>query len=78
VDTVDDKEFTLEEIRNTIESMGNKKAPGEDGVTSEIYKSSSEIFPNYITAMYNKCLRRGVFPERWKRAKVILITKPGK
>jgi hypothetical protein len=25
VDAADDKEFTLEEIRNAIESMGNKK-----------------------------------------------------
>jgi len=77
VDTADDKDFTLAEIRNAIESMGNKNAPGEDGITGEIYESSFEIFPNYITAMY-VCLRRGVFPERWKRAKLIPITKPGK
>ena len=58
--------------------MGNKKAPGEDGIAGEIYKSTFEIFPNYITAMYNECLRIGVFPVRWKRAKLIPITKPGK
>lgn len=28
--------------------------------------------------MYNECLRRGVFPKRWKRAKLIPIVKPGK
>jgi hypothetical protein len=58
--------------------MGNKKAPGEDGITSEIHKSTFEILPSYITAMYNGCLRRGVFPTRWKKAKFIPITKPGK
>ena len=58
--------------------MGNKKMPGEDGITGEIYKSSFEIFPNYVTAMYNDCLRRGVFPVRWKGAKLLPITKPGK
>jgi len=58
LDTADDKDFTLEEIRNAIESMGNKEAPGEDGI------STFGIFPNYITAMYNECLRRGVFPVR--------------
>ena len=78
IETDDDKDFILEEIRNAIEGMGNKKAPGENGITGEIYKSSFEIFPNYITAMYKECLRRGVFPERWKRAKLIPITKPGK
>jgi len=64
LDTADNKDFTLEEIRNAIESMGNKEAPGEDRITGEIYKSTYEIFPNYIIAMYNKCLRRGVFPVR--------------
>jgi len=28
--------------------------------------------------MYNGCLRDGVFPKRWKRAKIIPIIKPGK
>jgi len=58
--------------------MGNKKAPGEDGITGEIYKSAFEIFPSYITAIYNGCLKRGIFPLRWKRARLIPITKPGK
>jgi len=45
VDTADDKNFTLEEIRNAKESMGNKKAPGEGGITGEIYKCSFDFFP---------------------------------
>jgi hypothetical protein len=64
VDATDDKDFILEEIRNAIESMGNKKAPGEDGIKGEIYKSTFETFASYITALYNGCLRRGVFPTR--------------
>jgi hypothetical protein len=30
------------------------------------------------THIYNGCLRRGIFPTRWKRATLIPITKPGK
>jgi hypothetical protein len=78
MDTADDKDFTLEEIRNAIESMGNKNAPEEDGITGEIYKSTFAIIPSYVTAVYNGCLRRGVFPTRWKRAELLPITKPGK
>ena len=78
VDTADDKDFTIEEIRNAVVNMENKKAPGEDRITGEIYKSTFEIFPSYITALYNGCLKRGVFPSRWKRAKLIPITKPEK
>ena len=49
--TADDIEFTTVEIRNVIGDLGNKKAPGEDGITDEMYKSDFEIFPIYITAM---------------------------
>ena len=39
--TSDDREFTKEEIRKVIEGRNNKKAPGEDGITAEIYKLST-------------------------------------
>jgi hypothetical protein len=58
--------------------LGEQKAPDEDCITGEIYESSFEIFRRYITAMYNGCLNREVFPTRWKRTKLIPITKPGK
>jgi hypothetical protein len=31
-----------------------------------------------MTTLYNGCLRRGCFSSRWKRARIIPITKPGK
>jgi hypothetical protein len=76
--TADDKGFTVEETRYVVASMDKKKVPGEDGITGQMYKSAFEIFPRYITAMYNGCLRSGVFPKRWKTAKLIPIVKPGK
>jgi hypothetical protein len=78
IDTADDKEFTVREIKNALASMGNKKVPGEDGITSEIYKSFVKILPRYITDIYNGCLMSGTFPMRWKKAKILPITKPGK
>ena len=74
--TEDDVEFTLEEIKQTIESFSQKKAPGLDGITGGIYKTVLLIFPRILTTMYNQCLKLGQFPKRWKMAKVILILKP--
>jgi len=62
-DTDDDIDINAEESRNAVVSMNKKKAPSEDGITGEVYKSAFEVFPRYITAMYNGCLRRGVFPK---------------
>ena len=67
--TPDDRKFTRENIRKLIEGMNNKKAPGENGITTEIYKLTFKIFPKSITALYNSCLKNGVFPERCKKAK---------
>jgi hypothetical protein len=59
--------------------MDNKKVPGEDRIIGEIYKQTFGFFPGFITAMYNDgCLRSGVFPKRWKRAKLIPVVKSGK
>ena len=78
VDNADDKYFTVQETRRVITSMDNKKWPGIDGITGEVYKSFFEIFAEYLTAMYNGCLNKGIFPKRWKTAKMIPIVKPGK
>jgi len=32
----DDRDFTTEEIRQTIEIIDHKKAPGDDGIASKI------------------------------------------
>jgi hypothetical protein len=77
-DTEDDKDFTVEETRNAVASMKKKKALGEDGITGEVFKIAFDILPKYITALCNGCLRKGVFPKRWKVAKLIPIVKPEK
>ena len=74
IDTDDDKEFTVQEVKNLVMSMGKIKAPGEDGIPSEVFKSVVEILPRYMTAIYNGCLRKGTFLQRWKKATVMPIT----
>jgi len=76
--TDNDIDFTVEETRNAVASMNKKKAPGEDGITGEVYKSAFEVLSRFITALYNCCLRSGILPKRWKTAKLIPIVKPGR
>jgi retron-type reverse transcriptase len=58
--------------------MNKNKAPGEDGITSDILQSAFNLLPKSTTAMYNGCLRMACFSRIWKRAKIIRIVKPGK
>jgi len=78
IQTADDREYTPDEIETAIEAISSKKAPGEDGITSDIFKRAYKQLPKLINTIYSKCLRQGCFPKRWKRVKVIPITKPGK
>jgi len=50
----------------------------EDGIPSEVFKGLVEILPQYRRAIYNRCLREGILPKRWKKAMIIPIIKPGK
>jgi len=76
--TADDRDCTPSEVKNAIDDLKLKKAPGEDGITAEIYQSVFKLFPISIYTIYNECLRKGCFPKKWKKVKIIPIAKPGK
>lgn len=78
-DTIESDEgnqpFSLEELVEAVHKMRNKKAPGADGVTSELVKALFEIDPNYCLSLFNKSWISGSFPSEWKIAKLVLIEK---
>jgi hypothetical protein len=67
---------TPTEVKNAIEDLKDKKAPGEDGITGEIYQMVHKQFPTLIYTLYNECLRKGCFP-KWEIVKIVPITNPG-
>jgi hypothetical protein len=70
-------EFTPDEIGNAIDAINFKKTPDEDEITGDIFQRAYKQFPYIINTLY-ECIRQGCFTKRWKRVKVIPITKPGK
>jgi len=74
----DDRKFTPAEIKNAIDELKNKKAPGENGITGVIYKRVYKLLPSFTYTIYTVCLQAGCFPKRWMRATIIPIIKPGK
>jgi hypothetical protein len=61
-----------------LEQFDSRKAPGEDALSSEVFLQVSRCFPTFFTEVYNECLHRGHFPQRWKRSIKHPIVKPGK
>ena len=67
--------FTMEELRAAARGLKGKKAPGPDGVPNEVIKLIAMQRPQLLLDMYNVCLSRGVFPTRWKKQQLMLISK---
>lgn len=67
--------FSELELESAIGSMRCRKAPGPDGVPTEVLKVVGRVFPGLLLNMYNRCLLEGLFPLRWKVQRLVLISK---
>lgn len=73
--TVAPKLFTTGEILVAAKRMTSGKAPGPDGIPDEVLRQVAHIRPEFLLDVYNRCLSQGHFPERWKRARLVLLRK---
>jgi len=64
VNSENDRDLTPAEVMNAIEDVANKKAPGEDGITGELYKRVCKMFPTLTFTIYKECVRTGCFPKK--------------
>ena len=64
------------EVRKAIQQLASNRAPGPDGLPSEIYKNLPSLAP-YLTALINAIYNTGVLPQKPCQAYVIPPTKAG-
>ena len=70
--------FTDKEVLEAASMLRSGKAPGPDGVPAELIKAAIRSDPKPFTAMMNRYLADGIFPDKWKIARLILLEKPKK
>jgi len=68
-------DITIEEVDAVLKKTKNKKSPGLDQLNPEIVKNFWSCCKEPMFIMYNKCLREGRFPTKWKIANVKIIPK---
>lgn len=68
-----DAEFTVEEIRNALDSIGDLKAPGSDGMPAVFYKKFWPTVGERVVHEVLEVLRGGSIPEGWNETVVVLI-----
>ena len=74
-DPIEKPVFTGPELSIAVRSMRNKRAPRPDRLPAELLKAICGSHPRILLDMYNSCLKAGIFPARWKTARLVLISK---
>lgn len=70
--------ITPQETADAADNLKSNRAPGPDGILSEAMKPFTKIKGEVVTSMLNRELTRDSFPTPWKRAKLLLLPKPGR
>lgn len=66
------------ELAEITTKLKNNKAPGFDNIHNTILKNMSPLFFNALADIFNSFMSKGIFPDIFKKAKVIPIQKNGK
>ena len=67
-----------EELANAISKLKPNTSPGLDGIPNEAIKVIVSLNPDLLVSVYNTCLSSGVFPDTWKKARLVLLRKGDK
>jgi hypothetical protein len=66
---------TQEELTNACRKVGNNKAPGPDNIPNIALKTAIRAKPTEFLDLLNSCLNEGIFPDRWKKQRLVLLPK---
>ena len=66
---------TMEEVKEATSKMKNGKAPGEDGITAEVYKHGGEQLMDEFHKLILLCWQQGTVPQGFKDVSIIPIFK---
>ena len=68
-------EYTEEEIKDALGSIGDLKAPVPDRMSSVFFKSFWKIVGNQVTKEVLHVLRGGEMPKGWNNTMIVFIPK---
>ena len=68
---------TREDVSNAIDNLKPSLSSGPDLIPNRLIKSLKFEALDAITAVFNKCITEGVFPDIWKSGKISPTFKKG-
>ena len=70
-------DITIEEIKQTIKKLKNKKAPGNNSITNEMITCSDGLMLVKLEKLFNKIFKTGYYPNSWNEGLIFSIHKSG-
>ena len=68
---------SITELMNLILVQDPKKGFSHDLISNKIIQKTQSTIAPFLVILFNNCLRRGIFPNRFKIAQVIPLLKGG-
>ncbi|KAJ0179579.1 hypothetical protein K1T71_005291 [Dendrolimus kikuchii] len=70
-------EVDIGEIRTALGQLKNGRAPGDDGITTELLKAGGIPILKALAELFNSVILRGTVPRAWTKSAVVLFFKKG-
>ena len=70
-----DKDLTINELKEALDSFADNKSPGEDGFTKEFYQTFFDLLCKDLLNSYNEAFCKGSLSVSQKRGTITLIPK---
>ena len=64
-------------VLKTLKSINTNKATGPDNIPNKVLKMAAEILSPSLSAIFNRSLSLGIYPDDWQMARVLPIFKSG-
>lgn len=76
VEWMDELDVTSYEVTEYIKKRpARNAAPGPDNFKATVWKKVPNVILGHVANLFTLCLKRGYFPEIWRRAILVLIPK---
>ena len=69
--------ITSDQVFNILSKISLRKAVGVDGINARVLRVAAPVIAPTIAKMINYSFATGIYPQRWKTAKVIPLYKSG-
>ena len=71
------EKIRVEEVRECIRRLKNRKAPGICGITGEMLKAGGDVIVQWLHRIFCMAWGSGTVPADWRKAQIVPVHKNG-